>query len=155
MRLYLGSESDTLALARRIGALLLPGDTVLLKGDLGTGKSVFVRGAARVLGVEGPMPSPTFTLMQCYEGKVSLCHFDLYRLEDAEEFYEAGLEEPLGRDLCFIEWPMDEVDIPAPWIQLELARMNGPTERTLEVQWNGLTEQRAQQLREMLQAWEA
>lgn len=155
MRLHLGSESDTLALARRIGALLLPGDTVLLKGDLGTGKSVFVRGAARVLGVEGPMPSPTFTLMQCYEGKVSLCHFDLYRLEDAEEFYEAGLEEPLGRDLCFIEWPMDEVDIPAPWIQLELARMNGPTERTLEVQWNGLTEQRAQQLREMLQAWEA
>lgn len=155
MRLYLGSESDTLALAGRIGALLLPGDTVLLKGDLGTGKSVFVRGAARVLGVEGPMPSPTFTLMQCYEGKVSLCHFDLYRLVDAEEFYEAGLEEPLGRDLCFIEWPMDEVDIPAPWIQLELARMNGPTERTLEVQWNGLTEQRAQQLREMLQAWEA
>ncbi|MDI9504880.1 MAG: tRNA (adenosine(37)-N6)-threonylcarbamoyltransferase complex ATPase subunit type 1 TsaE [Clostridiales bacterium] len=154
MRFYLASESDTLALADQISTLLQPGDTVLLKGDLGTGKSVFVRRAARGLGVKGPMPSPTFTLMQCYKGKMPLCHFDLYRLEDAEEFFEAGLDEPLGRDLCFIEWPMDEVDIPAPWIQLELAHMNGPTERSLEVQWNGLTEQRARKLREMLRAWE-
>ena len=105
-------------------------------------------------GGERAHAQPYFTLLQCYKGKMPLCHFDLYRLEDAEEFFEAGLDEPLGRDLCFIEWPMDEVDIPAPWIQLELARMNGPTERSLEVQWNGLTEQRARKLREMLRAWE-
>ena len=106
MKYQTRSEADTRALAARVADGLTPGDVVLLHGDLGAGKSVFVRGAARSLGVTGAMPSPTFTLLIPYEGRVKVYHFDLYRLSDPEEFYAAGLDEFVGGDgVALIEWP--------------------------------------------------
>src|SRR6185312_2184811 len=74
-------------IAAELAAELRPGDVVLLSGDLGSGKTTFVRGAARALGVSGPVTSPTFTIGQRYEGRVPVSHLDLYRLGglDAEE----------------------------------------------------------------------
>ena len=80
LRFRTRSEEDTYAFGRALGAFLRPGDALLLSGDLGTGKSVLARGAARALGVEGPMPSPSFTIMFPYEGECPVYHFDLYRL---------------------------------------------------------------------------
>ena len=101
-------EETTLALGRRIGAALRDGDVILLRGEMGAGKSVFSRGVARGIGVEGPVPSPTFTLMNIHEGtSKKMYHFDLYRLDDADALYEMGFEEyiPSLDGATFIEWP--------------------------------------------------
>ncbi len=100
------SPEETAAFGRALGALLEPGDVVLLTGGLGAGKSVLARGLARGLGVTQVMPSPTFTLMQPYEGRIPFYHFDLYRLDEPDQFYEAGLDEFVGGDgAAAIEWP--------------------------------------------------
>lgn len=89
-------------LASRLGA----GDTVLLLGDLGAGKSELARGVARGLGITGPVPSPSFTILNAYdEGRIPLYHFDWYRIQDAQEIYEMGMQEMLGGDgIALIEW---------------------------------------------------
>ena len=100
------APEETTALGRALGALLEPGDVILLTGDLGAGKSVLARGLARGLGITQAMPSPTFTLMQPYEGRIPFYHFDLYRLDDPDQFFEAGLDEYVGGDgAAVIEWP--------------------------------------------------
>ena len=123
MKYLTHSEADTLRLAGRLAEMLRPGDVVLLHGDLGAGKSVFARGVARALGVTGAMPSPSFTLLIPYEGAQKLYHFDLYRLNDPEEFYAAGLDEFIGGDgIALIEWPeMAELD-PEPALHVTIAR---------------------------------
>lgn len=100
------SAEETRNLGKRLAAELRPGDVVLLKGDLGAGKSEFSRGIARGLGITGPVPSPSFTILNAYdEGRIPLYHFDWYRLESAEEIYEMGMEEQLGGDgIALIEW---------------------------------------------------
>lgn len=100
------SAEATFELGRALGECLRAGDVLLLHGDLGVGKSVLTRGLACGCGVDGPMPSPTFTLMNAYEGSVPFYHFDLYRLEDPDACYEAGLDEFIGGDgVAAIEWP--------------------------------------------------
>ena len=135
MKYLTHSEADTQALAARFAEGLKPGDIVLLHGDLGAGKSVFVRGVARALGVTGAMPSPTFTLLIPYEGSVKLYHFDLYRLSDPEEFYAAGLDEFVGGDgVALIEWPeMAELE-PEGAIHVRIARCAaGDEARQIEI----------------------
>jgi tRNA threonylcarbamoyladenosine biosynthesis protein TsaE len=109
-RLETGSAEETEALAADLAASLRPGDVILLSGDLGTGKTTFVRGACRALGVDGPITSPTFTIGQLYrggpEGRAIVSHLDLYRLGSlADE--DPGLLDPyLDRGLIvFVEWP--------------------------------------------------
>ena len=101
------SEADTMRFAAALGRQLDAGDVLLLEGDLGAGKSVVARGVARALGIAGAMPSPTFTLLIPYAGaRMKLYHYDLYRLNDPDEFYEAGLDEFIGGDgVALIEWP--------------------------------------------------
>ena len=99
------------------------------------------------------MPSPTFTLMQRYDGRVRLCHYDLYRLDGGDEFYAAGLDEPLGRDLCLIEWPMEDVEIPLPWVKISIGRGEGEQSRILELAAQGL-DHRGQTVLAALKAWE-
>lgn len=97
---------QTEALGARLAGQLRAGDCVLLYGDLGAGKTVFARGIARGLGVSGPVVSPTFTLACRYEGRLTLHHFDLYRLSGADEFIEAGLSDLLSEGaVSVVEWP--------------------------------------------------
>ena len=119
--------------------MLRAGDSVLLHGDLGAGKSVFARGVARGLGISGPMPSPTFTLLIPYEGEKKLYHFDLYRLNDPDEFYAAGLEEFIGGDgVALIEWPeMAEID-PEPALHVTISRCGDENEREIEIERVGM-----------------
>ena len=97
---------ETKELGRKIGASAKPGEIFLLNGDLGVGKTVFVQGVALGLGIEGPINSPTFTILQVYdEGRLPFYHFDVYRISDPEEMYEIGFEEYIeGEGVCFIEW---------------------------------------------------
>ena len=100
------SAEETRNLGKRLAAQLHAGDVVLLRGDLGAGKSEFSRGLARGLGITGPVPSPSFTILNAYdEGRIPLYHFDWYRLESAQEIYEMGMDEQLGGDgIALIEW---------------------------------------------------
>ena len=134
------SEADTMKLAARLAPMLSAGDAVLLSGDLGAGKSVLARGIARGMGVEGPMPSPTFTLMIPYEaGGRKLYHFDLYRLSDPDEYYAAGLDEFIGGDgIALVEWPeMAEID-PRPALAARLMRTDADEERRIEIENRGV-----------------
>jgi tRNA threonylcarbamoyladenosine biosynthesis protein TsaE len=101
------SAAETEALAARLAGELEAGDVVLLSGDLGAGKTTFVRGAAAALGTAGPVTSPTFTIGQRYEGRVPVSHLDLYRLGDGLADEEPGLlDDYLTPDaVAFVEWP--------------------------------------------------
>lgn len=129
------SEADTLRFASALGRMLGAGDTVLLEGDLGTGKSVMARGIARALGVQGNLPSPTFTLLIPYEGDKKLYHFDLYRLADPDEFYAAGLDEFIGGDgVALVEWPqMAELSPPCS-LRMVLSRGEGEDDRVISIE---------------------
>ncbi len=101
------SAEETRALGALLSRDLRAGDLVVLRGDLGAGKSEMSRGILRGKGVLGPIPSPTFTLMNMYEAAgETLCHFDWYRIADPEEIWEAGFHEMLpGDTLAIVEWP--------------------------------------------------
>ena len=107
-QVYSTSERQTQRLGHCLGACLRAGDVVLLEGEMGAGKSVLTRAAARGMGVEGPVPSPTFTILNIHEGTaLRLYHFDLYRLEGEDALYEMGLDEyiPARDGASLIEWP--------------------------------------------------
>ncbi|CAB4929946.1 unannotated protein [freshwater metagenome] len=97
---------ETAQLAADLARALTPGDVVLISGDLGAGKTTFVRGACRALGITGRVTSPTFTIVRRYEdGRVPVSHLDLYRLADGVDD-AALLEDELSADrVAFIEWP--------------------------------------------------
>ena len=100
------SAEETFRLGEMTGGKLKPGTVVCLDGDLGVGKTVFVKGVAKGLGIKEPVVSPTFTILQEYkEGSIPLYHFDVYRIEDPEEMYEIGFDDYLyGDGVCLIEW---------------------------------------------------
>lgn len=94
------------ALGAALAGLLRGGDVLLLTGEMGAGKSELCRGIARGLGIEGPVPSPTFTILNVYEeGRLPFHHFDWYRVSSPEELPESGLDEQIeGPWICAIEW---------------------------------------------------
>ena len=100
------SEAETEDLGRRLAAALGPGAVVAYRGDLGMGKTAFTRGLARGLGYEGRVTSPTFTIVNEYEGAgLPLFHFDMYRLEGPEDLFDIGWEDYLDRGgVCAVEW---------------------------------------------------
>jgi tRNA threonylcarbamoyladenosine biosynthesis protein TsaE len=101
------SAADTEALGAALAADLRPGDVVLIHGEMGAGKTTFVRGAARALGVTVPVTSPTFTLARRYEdGRVPVSHLDLHRLGDLAGEDPGLLADYLtGEEIAFVEWP--------------------------------------------------
>jgi len=115
------SPEETRAFGAKLAEVLKPGDVILLLGDMGAGKSELSRGIARGLGINGPVPSPTFTIMQAYDmGKYPLYHFDWYRLSSSQELYEMGMDEYLGGDgIALVEWPSQAPDA-VPKTRLEV-----------------------------------
>jgi tRNA threonylcarbamoyladenosine biosynthesis protein TsaE len=106
------SPEATERAAADLAKRLRPGDIVLISGELGTGKTTFVRGAARALGVTSPVTSPTFTIGQLYEGRVEVAHLDLFRLDSLAGEDPALLHDYLTPDrVAFVEWP--EAALPA------------------------------------------
>ena len=100
------SPEDTFRVGEQLAKDARPGDIYTLDGDLGVGKTIFTKGMAKGLGIEEPVTSPTFTILQEYEsGRMPLYHFDVYRIGDPEEMDEIGYEDYFyGQGICLIEW---------------------------------------------------
>ncbi|MBQ3170018.1 MAG: tRNA (adenosine(37)-N6)-threonylcarbamoyltransferase complex ATPase subunit type 1 TsaE [Clostridia bacterium] len=139
------NSDDTFLFASALGQHLLPGDTVLLYGDLGAGKSVFARGCARALGVRDEMASPTFTLMQPYKGKdnINVYHFDLYRIQDEDEFFASGLQDHIGTDgVALIEWPQQADVCPERRIEIDILRAEDFDGRDIDINIFGMDDRK-------------
>jgi tRNA threonylcarbamoyladenosine biosynthesis protein TsaE len=127
-RLDLSSESadETELMAARLARELRPGDVVTVSGELGTGKTTFVRGACRALGVEGPVTSPTFTVGHRYRGDVEVSHLDLFRFQDVSPAEWGDLEPYFDGALCFVEWPEAAGEgLPAPRVRVTMRHAGG------------------------------
>ena len=133
-RTTLTDERKTAALARQIAPLLMTGDTLLLEGEIGAGKSAFARALIRArLGLMEDVPSPTFTLVQTYEDpQGDIWHCDLYRLTHPDEALELGLAEAFDTAICLIEWP-DRLGDDIPPGGLHLAFTAGDTAHQVEI----------------------
>jgi tRNA threonylcarbamoyladenosine biosynthesis protein TsaE len=102
----LSDETATAELGARIARGLEPGVAVLLKGELGAGKTTLARAILRALGVEGHVPSPTFTLVQAYQAdELPVFHYDLYRIENPRELSELGIDDAMEDGAVLVEWP--------------------------------------------------
>lgn len=136
VRIDLASPDETTQLARWLGRQLSAGDTLLLEGPIGAGKSHFCRGLIQTrlaaLGRTEDVPSPTFTLVQVYDLEaVEIVHADLYRLTSPEEVWELGLDEAFEKTICLVEWP-DRLGPARPAGALTLTFAPGATEMTRE-----------------------
>lgn len=154
MKYITRSAEETFSLGRALGECLRAGDVVLLHGDLGVGKSVLTRGLARGCGIDEPMPSPTFTLMTAYRGRIPFYHFDLYRLEGPDEYFEAGLDEFIGGDgAAAVEWP-EQADLSVePCLEATIERLPGDDDaRQVTLCLRGM-DARAEELRAAVEKW--
>lgn len=105
MKYQSNSPEETKKIAEDFAKRLSPGSVVTLDGDLGAGKTAFVQGMAKGLDITDYISSPTFTIVNCYEGWLPLYHFDVYRICDCDEMYEIGYEEYINSEgICVIEW---------------------------------------------------
>jgi tRNA threonylcarbamoyladenosine biosynthesis protein TsaE len=120
------SAAETERIAARLARELRPGDLVTVSGELGTGKTTFVRGACRALGVEGPVTSPTFTVGHRYRGDVEVSHLDLFRFQGVSPAEWGDLEPYFDGALCFVEWPeAAEGGLPTPRVRVSMKHAGG------------------------------
>ena len=113
------------------------GDIVVLTGELGSGKTKFVQGILTYFGLESEISSPTFTIVNEYNGQdINIYHFDVYRLEDSEEFFTMGGDEYFSKGICLIEWgELIEDILPKPYTKIVFVKNNeNPDERSLIVE---------------------
>ena len=119
------NEAETEALGARLAAVLTPGTVVAYRGGLGMGKTAFTRGLAKGLGCAARVTSPTFTIVNEYEGgRLPLFHFDMYRLEDDDALFDIGWEDYLDRGgICAVEWSEQVARaMPADTVYVTIAR---------------------------------
>ena len=121
------SPAETEAAGEQFGRELKQGDLILLEGDLGAGKTTFVRGVARGAGSSAHVASPTFQLVRVYQGLLQIAHVDLYRLEDGAELADLGLEELLDQGAVVVEWG-DRMEAPNGAL-LSIAHLGGDRRR--------------------------
>jgi tRNA threonylcarbamoyladenosine biosynthesis protein TsaE len=116
------SPEETERVAAELAAELRPGDVVTVSGELGSGKTTFVRGACRALGVGDNVTSPTYTIGHRYRGNVDVSHLDLYRFEGVSPAEWGDLEPYFDGAVCFVEWPeAADGTLPAPRARVRLA----------------------------------
>ena len=128
------SPDETERVAARLAAELVRGDVVTVSGELGSGKTTFVRGACRELGVTTPVTSPTYTIGHRYRGRVDVSHLDLYRFADVSESDWGDLEAYFEDAVVFVEWPeVAAASLAPPRARVRL-RLVGPTNRLIVVQ---------------------
>ena len=129
------SVSDTEAFGERLAKRLRPGCVIAYTGTLGMGKTAFTRGLARGLGCAARVTSPTFTIVNEYEGNVPLFHFDMYRLSSSDELYDIGWDDYLARGgVCAVEWSERVADaLPPDAVTVDIARGASDGERIITV----------------------
>ena len=133
-KFYSESDSQTKEIAEGFAKTLLPGTVVCLFGEMGVGKTVFTNGLCRAMGVKEYVSSPTFTVVNEYDGDgFPIYHFDMYRIEDEDELLEIGFEEYLNSGgICIIEWPENvKRSLPKKRIDIEILRGENFSERTI------------------------
>jgi tRNA threonylcarbamoyladenosine biosynthesis protein TsaE len=128
------SPEQTELVAAELASELQPGDVVTVSGELGAGKTTFVRGACRALGVQGPVTSPTYTIGHRYRGAVDVSHLDLYRFESISPAEWGDLEPYFDGAVCFVEWPeAAEGTLPDPRFRVTL-RYAAEDRRMVEIE---------------------
>jgi len=133
------SVDDTRALASELASVARPGDLLLLGGDLGAGKTSFVQGFGRALGVEEPITSPTFVIVHTYDGSFPIIHVDAYRLDHLQELLDLGLGETLDHEgVTLIEWgDVVAPALPPEFLEVRLQLGEGDDERVIHLRGAG------------------
>lgn len=137
MEITTNSPAETEAAGAALAARLNPGSVIAFTGDLGAGKTAFTRGLARGLGVEERVTSPTFTIVNEYEGgRLPLFHFDMYRLGSADELFDIGWEDYLARGgVCAVEWSENVEDaLEEDTIRVDIRRGDTDQQRRISIQ---------------------
>lgn len=136
------SEAETESIGKALGARLKPGTVLAYRGDLGMGKTAFTRGLAKGLGCTGRVTSPTFNIVNEYEGNIPLFHFDMYRLPDEDALFDIGWEDYLNRGgVCAVEWSERVTEaLPESTLWVTLTRCAGHDDwRTITVEGGNLS----------------
>ncbi len=128
----INTQQETQVLAMKLAAMAKPGDVICLSGDLGAGKTTFTQYFAAALGIDELVTSPTFTIIQEYQGRIPLYHFDVYRIRTPYEMEDIGYEDYFyGKGVCMIEWPtLIEPLLPENHLWIELT-VTGEFERNI------------------------
>ena len=137
MKVVTHSPEETRALGERLAGTLGPGTVVAFTGDLGAGKTAFISGMARGLGIEERVTSPTFTIVNEYEGgRLPLFHFDMYRLGSADELFDIGWEDYLVRGgVCAVEWRENVAEaIEDDAVRVDIARGEDENSRVIHIE---------------------
>ncbi|MBQ7974489.1 MAG: tRNA (adenosine(37)-N6)-threonylcarbamoyltransferase complex ATPase subunit type 1 TsaE [Clostridia bacterium] len=124
MKIHTDSAEETYDFAKQFAQNLQGGDVLCMYGDLGAGKTLFAQGVASGLGIDDYISSPTFTIVNEYEGRIPFYHFDVYRIADSDEMYETGFDDYIsGTGVCLIEWAelIDDI-IPRPYTKITILR---------------------------------
>ena len=132
------SEQETIDYAESFANNLNKGSIIVLSGDLGSGKTKFVQGVLKHFNLENEISSPTFTIVNEYtSNSINIYHFDVYRLEDSDEFYEMGGDEYFEKGICLIEWgEIIENILPKPYYKIKFSRDNqNENYRKLEIEF--------------------
>ena len=128
------TEDDMVALGYSVGSVLKAGAVISLRGSLGAGKTVFAKGVARSLGITEAIVSPTFTLVQEYEGRLPMYHMDLYRINSEDDFQMIGGEDLLYSDgVCLVEWSEIINDLLPKWTLFVDIAVNTDQSRTVKL----------------------
>lgn len=141
MKILTASVEETIRIGEKLGSLVKSGDIICLTGELGTGKTHFTKGFARGLNIEDYITSPTFTIVNEYEGRLKLNHFDVYRIEDPDEVNAIGFDEYIfGEAVSIIEWAnfIEEL-IPEECIKINIKKLpkEGDNYREIQISYVG------------------
>lgn len=139
MKYISNSPQETAELARTIALKLKKGSVVCLDGELGAGKTTFSAALCAALGVTEQVYSPTYTIINRYDGDLPVYHIDTYRIEDSSEMYEIGFEECLDAGICIIEWSdMIKEILPADAVRIRISKNIGIHEDYREIEVTGI-----------------